>query len=163
MQLEFDSPEEMQAHKKRRTIAGGVGSLAGGAIGGLVGSRLVKGPAGAIVGGSVGAALGNVPGRLAADVAYDAPHRAGHAMHSTVHRLDAAGGSGMRIASATPTATEFVEFAQQHEIGQPRDPKRPDGMDRRYGDPSWGPAAPLDGGEAQVAGVGMGLPAYGGV
>jgi hypothetical protein len=69
----------------------------------------------------------------------------------------------MRIASATPTATEFVEFAQQHEIGQPRDPKRADGMDRRYGDPSWGPAAPLDGGGAQVAGVGMGLPAYGGV
>lgn len=150
MQLNFDSHEQIADHQRNRAIAGGAGSLIGGATGALIGSRLGRTP-GALIGGAIGAAAGNLPGRMAADVAHDIPQRAGHTLHSTVGRLDAAGGSGVKIAAASPTIGEFLRFTEERaERQRPRGPRE---MDRRFEAPSWGPRASLESGEAMNSGV----------
>ena len=164
MHLHFDTPQDIQDHQRTRQRAGAVGALAMGAAGGLLGGKL-KGVPGGLVGGLAGGALGNWLGKTTADVAHDVPQRTGHQLHSTVNTLDQAGGSGIRIASVLPSASDFAQLAQEFEEGDGGPPVDSDEqmLDKRLRSPHWGPTTPMEGGDATNLNVTMGVPAYGGV
>ena len=164
MDLHFDSPQDIQDHQRTRQRVGAVGALAGGAAGGLLGGKL-KGVPGGLIGGLAGGALGNWMGKTTADVAHDVPQRTMHQLHSTVNTLDQAGGSGIRIASVLPSASDFAQLAQEFEEGDGGPPVDSDEqmLDKRLRSPHWGPTTPMEGGDATNLNVTMGVPAYGGV
>lgn len=172
LDLQFDSQDDAQKHLRNRELAGLAGTLGGGAIGGAMAGKRFGLP-GAVVGGAAGALLGGGPGKLLADIAHDIPQRTGAMYDNTVHRMNAAGGEGVRLASAmdlpsvAPSVSDFIEFTEQYENeGDAPAPKMTsfeEDMLNRLKPMGLGAESPLEGGDNGAHNVQMGLPGYNGV
>lgn len=165
MDLNFHSQQEADAHRTTRNVAGIGGAALGAYAGGRLGARFggMKGRLGV---GLVGGLLGHAVGRVGADTAHDMPQRALHTMHSTTNTLDQAGGSGIRVASAQPSASEFAEFAQGESEGRGEVRQNNDeaSLAKWLRPPQFGPSTALEGGEATTTtGAPMGLQGSGAV
>lgn len=164
MNLNFHSQQEADSHRTTRNVAGIGGAALGAYAGGRLGARFggMKGRLGV---GLVGGLLGHTAGRVGADTAHDMPQRALQSMHGTTQLLDQAGGSGIRVASAQPTATEFAEFAQREDLhgGAPAQNNNEASLAKWLRSPQFGPSTSLEGGEATSIGVSMGVSGSGAV
>lgn len=165
--LHFDTPQEAREHMHlRNTAAKGLGALAGGAYGAHVGHGRF-GTKGAIGGALLGAGIGTVAGSTAYDTAHAVPDRTARALNETQARLQAASGGATRIASASPTAEDFTEFAQQDQThsatSKEREQLAPHEQDPRLQPAMWGSPGSLEGGDVGTRTQGLALPAYGGV
>jgi len=164
MQLDFHSQHEAGSHRTTRNAVGiGTGAL-GAYAGGRLGARF-GGMKGRLVGGAIGGALGLATGRVGTDVAHDIPQRTMHTVHGTTQMLDQAGGSGIRVTSAQPSATEFAEFAQRESSHDAAPAQNADeaSLAKWLRSPQFGPSTSLEGGEATNIGVPMGVHGSGAV
>lgn len=165
LDLQFSSQEEAQKHQRNRSLAGAAGGVAGAGLGGMLAGKRFGLP-GAIAGGVAGSLLGGGPGKLLADVAHDIPQRT-HAMYDkSMSRMNAAGGEGIRLASAMPSLTEFLEFAQTDHSADEQTPVTSpyeEDMLKRLRPMGLGAASSLEGGDEGVRNEPMGLPKYDGV
>lgn len=163
MRLEFDSPEQYQQHLHNRTLAGQVGTLAGAGLLGAYGGRRLGIP-GVIIGGVAGGLMGDAPGKFVADLVHDYGQRAGVAKNTQM--LDAAAGFGHpKIAAAEPTATDFVEFAQNfdEDTREPQISGFEHDMLERTRPAGFGHSSSLEGGDDATRNEVVGIGQYGGV
>lgn len=105
MDLAFDSPQEAQAHLKRRgtiqSVTGFAGDVAGGLAGGTVGTAVggpVGGFAGGMAGGMAASKLLSAPATTLYDMQHDTRYRGRRAHDKTLRTLNAAAAT-----PATPT------------------------------------------------------------
>lgn len=163
MNLEFDSPEDLQRHVAHRQLAGHTGTVLGaGALAAAGGRRY--GPLGVLAGGVVGGLMGDAPGKFMADLVHDYGQRAGVARNTQM--LDAAAGFGHpKVAAAEPTATDFVEFAQNfdEDTREPQLSGFEHDMLERMRPAGFGHSSSLEGGDDATRNEVVGIGQYGGV
>lgn len=164
MDLQFESPEEVADHMRNREIGGAVGTMGGAAVGALAGGRHFGIP-GAVIGSALGGVVGQGPGRMAADLIHDVPQRTESMYDTTRQRLALSGGAGIRIASALPSVTDFLAFAEENEPSdvEPASTGFERDLQQRLRPMGLGHSSSLEGGDDATRNEVMGLPAYSGV